>query len=65
MAAPSAQREPPAAAERLRGSQQTPGTGLTYGAPDLEEILGARVDFVAGTLKPEVAARADRDLVAL
>jgi predicted nucleotidyltransferase/DNA-binding XRE family transcriptional regulator len=39
--------------------------GLGRVQADLEEILGARVDLVAGTLKPEIRARADRDLVAL
>jgi uncharacterized protein len=39
--------------------------GLGRVQADLEEILGARVDLVAGTLKPEIAGRAGRDLVAL
>jgi uncharacterized protein len=39
--------------------------GLGRVQADLEEILGARVDLVAGTLKPEIRARADRDQVAL
>jgi hypothetical protein len=39
--------------------------GLGRVQDDLEEILGARVDLVAGTLKPAIRARADRDLIAL
>jgi uncharacterized protein len=39
--------------------------GLGRVQADLEEILGARVALVAGTLKPEIAGRAGRDLVAL
>jgi uncharacterized protein len=39
--------------------------GLGRVQAELEDILGARVDLVAGTLKPEVRARADRDLVEL
>jgi hypothetical protein len=45
-----------------------PGMGL-FGLgrvqADLEDILGAHVDLVAGTLKPAIRARADRDLIAL
>jgi uncharacterized protein len=32
---------------------------------ELEDILGTRVDLVAGTLKPEVRTRADHDLIPL
>src|SRR5580698_3200337 len=39
--------------------------GLGRVQAELEDILGARVDMVAGTLKPEVRARADRELVPL
>lgn len=39
--------------------------GLGRVQADLEGILGTRVDLVAGTLKPEVRARADQDLISL
>jgi predicted nucleotidyltransferase/DNA-binding XRE family transcriptional regulator len=39
--------------------------GLGRVQAELEDILGARVDLAAGTLKPEIRARADRDLIAL
>ena len=39
--------------------------GLGRVQADLEDILGARIDLVAGTLKPEVRARASRDLIPL
>lgn len=39
--------------------------GLGRVQADLEDILGARVDLVAGTLKPQVRATADRDLIPL
>jgi len=39
--------------------------GLGRVQAELEDILGTRVDLIAGTLKPEVRARADRDLVPL
>jgi uncharacterized protein len=39
--------------------------GLGRAQAELEDILGTRVDLVAGTLKPGVRARADRDMVAL
>ena len=39
--------------------------GLGRVQAELEDILGARVDLVAGTLKPEVRARASRDLIPL
>jgi predicted nucleotidyltransferase len=45
-----------------------PGMGLlSLGRvqADLEDILGTRVDLVAGTLKPEIRARAGRDLIPL
>jgi len=40
--------------------------GLGRVQADLEAILGSRVDLIpAGDLKPDVGARAERDLVAL
>jgi uncharacterized protein len=39
--------------------------GLGRVQAELEDILGAHVDLVAGTLKPAVRARADRDLILL
>lgn len=39
--------------------------GLGRVQAELEDILGTRVDLVAGTLKPGVRARADRDLIPL
>ncbi|HEY1618033.1 MAG TPA: nucleotidyltransferase family protein [Streptosporangiaceae bacterium] len=39
--------------------------GLGRVQADLEDILGAHVDLVAGTLKAAIRARADRDLIAL
>jgi hypothetical protein len=39
--------------------------GLARVQADLEGILGTHVDLVAGTLKPAVRARADRDQIAL
>jgi predicted nucleotidyltransferase/DNA-binding XRE family transcriptional regulator len=39
--------------------------GLGRVQAELEDILGTRVDLAAGTLKPAVRARADRDLIAL
>jgi predicted nucleotidyltransferase/DNA-binding XRE family transcriptional regulator len=39
--------------------------GLGRVQAELEDILGARVDLAAGTLKPEIRARAGRDLIAL
>jgi predicted nucleotidyltransferase len=39
--------------------------GLGRVQDELEDILGARVDLVAGTLKPEIRARADHDLIPL
>jgi uncharacterized protein len=39
--------------------------GLGRVQADLEDILGTRVDLVAGTLKPAVRARASQDLIPL
>ncbi|MGH3274804.1 MAG: helix-turn-helix domain-containing protein [Streptosporangiaceae bacterium] len=39
--------------------------GLGRVQAELEDIVGTRVDLVAGTLKPEVRAAASRDLVTL
>jgi hypothetical protein len=39
--------------------------GLGRVQAELEDILGTRVDLIAGSLKPEVRARADRDLIPL
>jgi uncharacterized protein len=39
--------------------------GLGRVQAELEDILGARVDLAAGTLKPEIRAHADRDLIPL
>jgi len=39
--------------------------GLGRVEAELEDILGTRVDLVAGTLKPEVRTRADQDLIPL
>jgi uncharacterized protein len=39
--------------------------GLGRVQAELEDILGARVDLVAGTLKPGVRTRAEHDMVAL
>jgi predicted nucleotidyltransferase len=39
--------------------------GLGRVQADLEDILGARVDLVAGTLRPEIRASAERDLIPL
>lgn len=39
--------------------------GLGRVQAELEEILGTHVDLVAGTLKPDIRARADRDQIRL